>query len=225
MLSSRVYNELEKKPLLYQTDQKVASASGYDLSVIGKTSLNISLGNIIYNQNVIVADLSLDGVIGLDFMKTYDCTIDIKKGNFQVGGKCYKVELVGSLGCFRITSKEVVNIPARSEFVTYCNVIKPDQCCQSKDVLGLIEPSKRFLSSGKALVARTVGYIKDGEIPVRMMNPSFDHQTVYPGTFVATLSTVDTTYMRHHQFKIQVVKNVAIYLLTCTTFSKDLIQI
>ncbi|XP_062579100.1 uncharacterized protein LOC134241021 [Saccostrea cucullata] len=125
VLSSKVYEAIQNKPVLYKTNQIVSSACGTDLTVKGKTSICINLGESFYCQDVIVADFSLDGVIGLDFMKKYNCTIDIVNGYFKVNNKVYKVDFFGKIGCFRINSKEVIVVPARSEIVTYCKVSMP----------------------------------------------------------------------------------------------------
>lgn len=69
MLSSRVYETIKSKPILFNTDQVVSSASGTNLTVLGKTMININMGDTAYTQEVIVTDLSVNGVIGLDFMK------------------------------------------------------------------------------------------------------------------------------------------------------------
>lgn len=50
---------------------------------------------------------------------------------------------------------------------------------QNKEILDLVEPAEKFVKSGKALAARSVGNLKNGEIPMRMMNLSQDNQIVY----------------------------------------------
>lgn len=95
VLSSRVYETIKSKPVLFHTDQVVSSASGTNLTVLGKTLININMGDTTYTQEVIVTDLSVDGVIGLDFMKKYKCTVDVPNGYFNVQDMCYKVEFVG----------------------------------------------------------------------------------------------------------------------------------
>ena len=50
---------------------------------------------------------------------------------------------------------------------------------QDQHILGLTEPAEKIVKSGKALVASSVGYMKGGLIPVRMMNHSENSQIVY----------------------------------------------
>lgn len=83
-------------------------------------------------------------------MKKYKCTVDVPNGYFNVQDKCYKVEFVGKIGCFRIAAKETVAIPPRSEVVTYCCVTGLPESYQNKEILGLVEPAEKFVKSGKA---------------------------------------------------------------------------
>ena len=149
--------------------------------------INIEICDVTYTQDVIVADLSVDGVIGLDFMKKYKCTVDVPNGCFNVQGRRVKVDFVDKISCFRISIETVV-IPARSEIIAYCSVEDMPHEYQDQQILGLIEPAEKFVKSGKALVASSVGYLKGGLIPVRMLNLLEDSQIVYPGTLVASLS-------------------------------------
>ena len=39
-------------------------------------------------------------------MKKYKCTVDVPNGYFNVQGRCVKVDIVGKIGCFRISAIE-----------------------------------------------------------------------------------------------------------------------
>lgn len=149
------------------------------------------MGDIIYIQEVIVMDLFVDGVIGLDFMKKYKCIVDVLNGYFNVQDMCYKVEFVGKIGCFRIVVKEIVVIFLRSEVVIYCCVMGFFESYQNKEIMGLVELVEKFVKFGKVLVVRLVGYLKNGEIFVRMMNFFEDNQIIYFGIFIVNLSNVE----------------------------------
>ena len=107
VLSSKVYDSLKTKPALYHTEQVISSAGGTTLNVLEKTLINIEIGDL--TQDVIVADLFVDGVIGLDFMRKYKCTVDIPNGYFNVHGRCHKVDIIGKLGCYSPYRSETEN--------------------------------------------------------------------------------------------------------------------
>lgn len=48
VLSSRVYETIKTKPVLFHADQVVSSASGTTLTVLGKKLININMGNTAY---------------------------------------------------------------------------------------------------------------------------------------------------------------------------------
>lgn len=80
-------------------------------------------------------------------------------------------------------------IPPRSEVVSYWHVTGFPESYQNEEILGFLEPAEKIVKSGSALVARLVGFLKNGEIPVRMMN-----QKVYPGTLIANLRNVEPVF-------------------------------
>ena len=84
---------------------------------------------------------------------------------------------MGKIGRFRIAAIETV-IPARSEIIAYCSVEDMTNEYQDQQILGLIKPAEKCVKSGKAFVASSMGYLKGGLIPVRMMNLSEDSQIV-----------------------------------------------
>lgn len=102
---------------------------------------------------------------------------------FQCAGR---VDFVGKIGCFRKTAKETAAIPSRSEFVSYCCVTGLPESYPNKEILGVVEPSEYDVKSGRTLVGRPVGYLKNSEIPVRMLNISQDNQIFYPGKLNAS---------------------------------------
>ena len=59
VLSRKVYDSLIIKTELYHTDQVIFSAGGTTLNVLGKTLINIEIGDVTYRytQDVIIADL------------------------------------------------------------------------------------------------------------------------------------------------------------------------
>ena len=56
----------------------------------------------------------MDGVIGLDFMNKYKCTLDVVTKKLLIDSEEVKIISEGSLGCFRISVVETCSILPRS---------------------------------------------------------------------------------------------------------------
>ena len=135
---------------------------------------------------VIVADIDMDAILGLDFLKANDCQIDITRDILTIKGQRCKLNLAGKLGCYRVTVSEQIEIPSRSEIIVEGLVHVP---IMRKNDLGLIEPTEKSYQSGKGLVAKALVHTNE-KIPLRIINLSNENEKIYPGTQVANLSFV-----------------------------------
>lgn len=61
VLSSRVYETIKSKPVLFHTDQVVSSASGTNLTVLGKTLININMGDKLTPKKLLLRTYLLMG--------------------------------------------------------------------------------------------------------------------------------------------------------------------
>ena len=54
-----------------------------------------------------VADLMIDGVLGLDFLTGYNCSIDLRKQEITIGDyDKFQMVRKGHFGCFRVSPSE-----------------------------------------------------------------------------------------------------------------------
>ena len=76
-----------------------------------------------YKQELAIAEIAMDGVIGLDFLNKYKCKVDIVN-NKKLPIDSEEVPMIseGSIGCYRISVEETCNIPPRSEILVYGDV-------------------------------------------------------------------------------------------------------
>ncbi|XP_069110204.1 uncharacterized protein [Argopecten irradians] len=117
LLSSRLYQRLPlgRRPDLAKVTYQVAAAGGSDLVLSGKGTFAFALDNQQFRMDMIVEDLILDGILGLDFQRAHDAVIDVNKGILGIGTNNTPLVFQGPFGCFKITALETVSIPARSE--------------------------------------------------------------------------------------------------------------
>ncbi|CAF4847923.1 unnamed protein product [Pieris macdunnoughi] len=59
------------------------TATGQHITVRGEGIATFKIGGRTYRHEVVIADIVDDCIIGLDFMKHYNCKIDLKNGTFK----------------------------------------------------------------------------------------------------------------------------------------------
>ena len=98
-------------------DGNVFTASGAPVEIKGKTTVSIEIDGMHCPCKVVVANIDLDLILGLDFFKAHNCQIDIAKNVLMIQGKPCKLICSGSIGCYRIAVKDKIEIPPMSEMV------------------------------------------------------------------------------------------------------------
>ncbi|XP_063969536.1 uncharacterized protein LOC135157539 [Lytechinus pictus] len=139
---------------------------------------------------VLVADVSSDGILGLDNLTKMGASIDLN--NFQLTTKWGKVECSNETGkklfC-RIVASETTTIPAGNEAVilgTTKERIKPN-------TLGLIEAgnAQHQLMKKGIITARALITMGEDLVPVRVFNPSSSNKVIMKNTPIATMTEID----------------------------------
>lgn len=80
----------------------IVSAYGTPLIVQGKGSFSIELGTQKLCCKAVVADVKVDGILGLDFLQSNTCLIDVCGKRMYINGLEHKLQLYESTGCCRI---------------------------------------------------------------------------------------------------------------------------
>ena len=75
----------------------------------------IDIGGMQYTCQVVVADIDVELIMGLDFLKTNECQIDVVQNILSIHGESFELLCNGKLGCIRISVTEKVKIPDLSE--------------------------------------------------------------------------------------------------------------
>ena len=185
LLSRRVQRKISvnSRPKLRPVSQTVLAAGGDQLNVYGKATYQIHLGQMVGARcRFIVADINVDGVLGLDFMKSNDCVIDVNGETMSLGDVRIPLTTQGPIGCFRVSTSQICTIPPRSEIV-----VKGRACLGDTEKLpkgtGIIEPVEEFSRFDRALVGKTLVCSRE-EMPVRMMNPTDEAKVIEKGTVI-----------------------------------------
>ena len=188
LLSHRIYQKIDPclRPQLKENNFRVKNVNGIDINVYGHTNITIKLGKNEYFHQVIVCDISPDGILGQDFMLEHVKKIDYEKYILHTDTDQISCWLGGnsSMTC-RVIAEEKICIPANSS--AWVPVKIPSQE-HLKSKTALVEP----LESSKAQLLP--GVIKTGSSEelrdLNVVNCSEESVTIYPNTTIGTCISV-----------------------------------
>ena len=172
--STRLWDTIQQcsSPLLETFYTQVFTASCEPVEIKGQTSVILDIGGMQYACKVVVADIDLDLIMGLDFFKDHNCQIDIVRNVLTIDGKPCEMTCSGAVGCYRLSVAKKVQIPAMSEMIIDGKVedgrIHPKGLC-------IIEPKEQSPGNSELLVARSLCYYKQSN-PIRVTNLTNEDQ-------------------------------------------------
>ncbi|XP_033761565.1 uncharacterized protein LOC117343329 [Pecten maximus] len=191
IVSRDVFDRIREddRPSMENMDKLIKTANGSRLEVVGAGVLSFSLGARTVEMTTVIADLTIDGLLGMDFMIEQGCMVDIAQGLLRMCDINIPLLFEGSYGCYRVAVSENICLPPASEMIVVGNVIAekrsriPGTC--------VLEPTDRFISADRALVARAAVSPAANCVPVRLMNITEEPQMIYGGTIVGQLSPME----------------------------------
>ena len=128
------------------------------------------------------------GILGLDLMKAYQCSVDIGNEILVVNGREKRLSIEGFIGCYSITVSKTVSKPPRSEIIVPGKVFVPEGSTLLVDEI-TIGPLYNKCINKCALTAKTI--VSPSETaPVQLTNTKEDAKIVHSGTIIGQLSEV-----------------------------------
>ena len=170
-------------------------ADGRSSSFLGRGKMKINLADRELAHTIWVADIEPEGILGLDFLRQYDCQLVLKDG-------CYELQF-GNHGeathghpvapsCFRVSVETTAVVPPRSETLVAGKIVG-----QYTPVLGLLEPTARLMEVNHLILARSLVDTSSDIIPLRVLNPTDYPCTLYKDTVAAICEPVDLVEAPH----------------------------
>ena len=180
-----------KQPTKLQpwSEQKLVGVDGSPLEVHGQVHVTVvAQGNTFETQALVVSPLTTEGILGLDFLKKHQATIDVRNRQLRLGSCDCNLSLVEARTPHttqtRVCATATISIPPNSEVEVMACLSQPVQ-----DGTWLLEevPGKRHA----ACVARAVVSPQGDQVVVRLLNPRPEPVKVYSGSHLATLEPVE----------------------------------
>ena len=172
-----------------KANERVVSANGQPLEILGTCRLRIRLGGIHAVESVLVhSDITQECLVGVDLLSKHGCVIDFETKTVKAGRESVKINCKnsGSAECCRLSLAETVTVSGFHEILMPARI-----GVVSDKVTGIIEPSLGFADKHPVMMARVLAEPKEELVPVRMMNPSPDPVLLYQGTTLGTFTPLD----------------------------------
>lgn len=158
------------------TNPGLVGVGGTPIRVSGITELHLELGGERYLVKMVVADLRTEGILGLDFLETNQCAIDLPHGTMKLKGNDQPISLYRTGNAMHQTDNVSVVLP-NDIFIPGCTEIEIGAVIQGQVVSGTMMVEQRVLPQKPSiLLATSVVDIREDTtnplVPIRLLNLS-----------------------------------------------------
>lgn len=187
----------------YLAGISLRTATGENLSIKGKTTARTEVGTMEIDHLFVVADITDEVIIGLDFMLRHGFNLDLGNKILKCGNMEVSLDINGTteMGVRQITLEKRRKIPPNSESVIWVRAFnKP-----SRDCLFLVEPNAGDFKKG-LVVGKTLVKVKDnGMTPIRILNLTNFSKQLKRGMIIGKCHEVSTVVNCEVQEKVDIV--------------------
>ena len=187
----------DKRPALEHVDLILRSANGQQLHVHGQATIQLEIGNEVFESLVKVVSLGdRSAILGLDFMGEEECVLYMGKGVLQIGSKSLRVRLHKQTDakCARVQVQETICIPGNHE-VMVPGIIR-QRHRNFDEAIGTLEPTQTLCETKGLVVARAVVRNDSSRVPVRIANFGPEPILLDKGHTIAMIHPVDPESMQ-----------------------------
>ena len=179
--------------LIQPVNSCLRTVTGERAPIHGKGQLQLGIGSLVVPQELWVADIHDECILGLDFLQSHDCQVNLKDEALIIGET--EVPLKRSSAsqeptCYKVVLTEGVSLPPLSETVV---PVRMDGT-EAHYRWGVLEQAEASSSLDGLLIARTLVDLQRKQIPLRVMNLSHQQQKVNKGTELACCKAVNSVF-------------------------------
>jgi hypothetical protein len=98
-----------------KVESDVLSANGSPVDVYGKTSIDLLFNGTTMNHKMIIADLSVDRILGLDFLVKHKAVIDMGKQQISICGREHPIKLEGCTTSYDVAVVHRMSLTSRTQ--------------------------------------------------------------------------------------------------------------
>ena len=113
---------------------------------MGQAFFNLPVGIQPCTVEAVIADLPLDGSLGLDFIQSQRCVIDLESNRVRYANQELPLYFEGRIGCFRVTVKENISIQPGTEMIVKGYVQDAPKLRKNHE-WAMLEPCEKFFKT------------------------------------------------------------------------------
>ena len=154
IISAKIFDAIQpdEQPRVLQYDGELTSVDGSTVTVKGQALINIMIGAKLFQHNVLVADVTNQGILGIDFLQKYGMTLDFAKGKLMCEGNEIRAQCrTGTHRACRVSVSEHTVIPAGTRTIVQARATKP-----LADGSWLVEPLSHTPGEKQVLTAKVL---------------------------------------------------------------------
>ena len=121
----------------------------------GQSKVTLCIGSNVYDHNLVVANITNDGILGLDFLEKHSCAVNLSERTLSIESNgeiipCHKLANTAIATCCKVAVLEDLEIPPR------CELMVPGATVGGiVPGTGVIEPTQLFVQRKGLLVAKS----------------------------------------------------------------------
>ena len=188
IISTKVFEKIhpDERPELQPYEKNLLSADDSLIKVQGQTKFNIQLGEKLIQHPCLVANISNEGLLGMDFLQTHHMVIDFSTNKITCEGEVLIARCrEGQNHACRVMVAEHVTIPPESRTIIQAQTKKP-----LASGTWLIEPLSHTPGHKPVIVGKTLVSTCGTKMPVELMNPTDEEVTLYKYTNLGITSRI-----------------------------------
>ena len=190
-MNTRVFDAIqpEEQPRIQKFCRGLTSVDGSPVAVKGQALMNIQIGSKIMQHPVLVADVTNQGIIGMDFLQKHKMTLDFAQNKLTCGENEIKAHCrAGTHRACRVSVTEHTILPAGSRTVLQARTSKP-----LADGSWLVEPLSRAPGDKPVLTAKVLVQGCGTHVPVEVLNPTDEDVCLHRHTNLGIVSRIGDT--------------------------------
>ena len=179
------------RELVRPVNSCLRTVTGEQAPIHGRGQLQLGIGSLVVPQELWVADIHDECILGLDFLQAHGCQVNLKEGSLIIGEEevpLKKSKATMEPSCYKAVLTEVVRLPPLAETVVPVRL----EGAGPNYRWGLLEQTEAAKPVDNLLVARTLVDLQMKQVPLRVMNLSNQQQIIGKGTELACCENINS---------------------------------
>ena len=189
LISTSLFEKLQEVRKFEQYEYDVYQADGQKMEIWGKLEAEITMGPLRVMHELVIADLQVDAILGMDYLTENECKLDLAQQLLTVQGTIVNLwsQKTGPR-CCKVSVKSNIIIPGNHEKIIEGIVQKRG----SENNLNVLEGTQKFTEKYGLLVGKSLVDISKGQVLIRILNLSEKEVELHAGTIAALCQSVDS---------------------------------